>query len=168
MTSDFLFVGPKNDPANIQNAKNLSELFIRLVTKKTPFFSRGDNSGLHIREQALWHSHALLPKGAKWYQETNQNMTATLKKANKAGGYTLVDRATWLSNKKKLNLVELRSGDRALQDLYSIVLRNSDRELVNIAGSSNFLEWFNSEEGRKVVSEFKIEGESVFIPLNKE
>lgn len=165
MTSDYLFVGPSDDPAKIKDARNLSDLFIRLVSKKSPFLSLGDQSSIHQKEQSLWHAHALLPKGAKWYIETKTSMKATLKKADKLQGYTLVDRATWLANKNKLKLVELRSGDKTLTSLYSIVLRNSDRQLVNVTGSSNFLDWFSSEQGIQAINNFKINKETVFKPV---
>ena len=125
-------------------------------------------TNLHLKEQALWHAHALLPKGAKWYQEKKRDMASALKQANKLKGYTLVDRATWLANKNQLDLVELRAGDRGLVDLYSIVLRNSDRQIVNVVDSSNFLEWFNSEEGIHTLKAFKINNEPVFSPIRKD
>jgi tungstate transport system substrate-binding protein len=167
MTSDLMFVGPANDPANISQAKNLSSLFMRLIQKKAPFVSRGDQSELHKKEVQLWHRHALLPTSASWYHETKSNMNKTLLKANQLNAYTLTDTASWLTSKSKLKLKPLYQRSKHLKKVFSVTLLNSERHIIQIRESSKFLDWFLSDEGKKHIANYKISNQVVFAPITK-
>ena len=165
MRNDFLIVGPKSDPAEIKESKNLSAVFMKISKGKAPFVSRGDQSGTHKKEKHLWNKHALLPIGAKWYYEAGLNMKKTLIKANEEQGYTLIDRGTWLAHKDNYDLIELYSGHNDLMNIYSIILINSERHEINIKESSAFLDWFLSDKGREMIGNYKINNQTLFTPI---
>ncbi len=64
--------------------------------------SRGDDSGTNKKELKLWAQRASNPRRPRrptpWYLETGQGMGETLKVASEKQGYTLTDRATYLSH----------------------------------------------------------------------
>ncbi|WP_284381843.1 substrate-binding domain-containing protein [Litoribrevibacter albus] len=166
MKNNFLLVGPQDDPVQIKGAKNLSSVFLKFTSGKATFVSRGDQSGTHKKEVYLWNKHALFPVGASWYYEAGQNMKKTLAYASKVGAYTLVDKGTWLAHKASSTLAELYTDDPDLINVYSVILINSERHHINIKESSDFLDWFLSDRGRQVISEFKIENQMPFESIS--
>ncbi|HEX8948884.1 MAG TPA: substrate-binding domain-containing protein, partial [Dissulfurispiraceae bacterium] len=97
MYNDFVVIGPKNDPLGIKGMKSASDAFRKIAENTYLFVSRGDKSGTHIKELALWKKTGLDPKGRKWYLEVGQGMEKTQRIANEKGAYTLTDRGTWLA-----------------------------------------------------------------------
>ncbi len=98
-SNEFYIVGPLNDPANIASAKDTLDAYNRIASSKSKFFSRGDNSGTHIKEMDIWKKAGITPAG-DWYVVTNDLMVATLQRANAEKGYFMTDSSTWVSNKK--------------------------------------------------------------------
>src|SRR5690606_35998192 len=98
MYNDFIIVGPPSDPAGIQGQADAAAAMQAIAEAGAPFFSRGDDSGTHAKERSLWEAAGVDPSGESWYAETGQGMGATLTIAGESEGYTLTDRATWLSN----------------------------------------------------------------------
>src|ERR1043166_1083921 len=88
MYNDFVIVGPKDDPAKIRLAKGAAGALKAIEQAKASFVSRGDNSGTHVLEKALWKSAGVEPKGG-WYIEAGQGMGATLGIANERNAYTI-------------------------------------------------------------------------------
>src|SRR5882672_3258645 len=101
MYNDFVIIGPKEDPAKARLAKNAVGAFKSIEQAKASFVSRGDNSGTHTLEKALWKSAGVEPKGA-WYIEAGQGMGATLGIANERNAYTITDRGTYLALGKRV------------------------------------------------------------------
>ena len=99
MYNDFIIVGPKSDPAGVARSKSVAEVLKNIHTAKTPFISRGDDSGTHKRELILWESAEVQPSG-RWYREVGQGMGKTLQVANEVDGYTMADRGTWLASSR--------------------------------------------------------------------
>ena len=99
MYNDFVLVGPRADPAGIAGGKDIAAALRTLAGAGAPFISRGDNSGTHSAELALWKTAGLNPAGEKpaWYRSIGQGMGAALSMAGASGAYTLSDRGTWLS-----------------------------------------------------------------------
>src|SRR6185503_3795801 len=95
MHNDFIIVGPASDPAGIKGKPVLDALKLISVSSGT-FVSRGDDSGTHKAELALWKKADFDPKAAAsaWYLESGQGMGATLTIASERNAYTLTDRAT--------------------------------------------------------------------------
>ena len=111
MYNDFVIIGPKEDPAKIKSAKTALGALKLIEQSKSPFVSRGDNSGTHNLEKSLWKEAGIQPKGG-WYIEAGQGMGATLGIANERNAYTITDRGTLLALSKRVNLPILIEGDK--------------------------------------------------------
>ncbi|MGH7473662.1 MAG: substrate-binding domain-containing protein, partial [Candidatus Methylomirabilales bacterium] len=118
MHNDFIIVGPAQDPARVARTKSAATAFRQIAEAKVTFVSRGDDSGTHKREQALWKAAGLSPTRI-WYVEAGQGMGATLGIASQKQAYTLTDRATFLNLQKTLGLEILLEGDPVLLNPYS-------------------------------------------------
>src|SRR3989454_8576819 len=119
MHNDFLVVGPPADPAGLRGMSDAVAAFRRLAERPVVFVSRGDQSGTHQREQALWKRARLsVPPFGGSYVESGQGMGATLQLADEKHGYTLTDRATYLAWRGKLQLFPMGEGGFLLYKLY--------------------------------------------------
>ena len=117
-SNEFYIVGPKNDPAGIAGAKSAADAYARIAAAKALFYSRGDNSGTHKKEMAIWKKAGLRPTG-DWYRITKTFMMATLKMADEKMGYFMTDSSTWVAAKKELqHLKILFRGDPFLINTY--------------------------------------------------
>jgi tungstate transport system substrate-binding protein len=164
MYNDFLIVGPASDPAKIKGSTSAVDAFAKIAAAKATFVSRGDNSGTYTKEVSIWTSATVETTGAAWYVSTGQGMGAVLGIANEKMGYTLVDRATWLTNKdKNPDLTVLVEGDKKLFNPYHVILIPGAR---NAAGGKAFEDWIVGPAGQKVIGEFGVAkyGEQIFVP----
>jgi tungstate transport system substrate-binding protein len=130
----------------------------------------GDDSGTHKLEVSLWQFAGVDPTAAhgSWYREVGAGMGATLNMASAMDGYTLADRATWLSFKNKGNLALLLEGDARLFNQYGVILVNPAKHRhVKAADGQTFIHWLLSDRGQHAIAEFRIEGEQVFFPNAK-
>jgi len=117
-SNEFYIVGPRKDPAGIASAKTAAEAYAKIATAKVDFFSRGDNSGTHKKEMAIWKNAGTQPSGA-WYMVTRTFMMATLKMADAKPGYFMTDSSTWVAAKKDLGQLSiLFRGDPFLINTY--------------------------------------------------
>ncbi|CCO06986.1 substrate-binding domain-containing protein [Desulforamulus hydrothermalis] len=167
MHNDFIIVGPENDPAGVKQARSSKEAFQKIAAKGAIFVSRGDDSGTHKKELALWEAAKIDPQGQKWYQESGSGMGQTLNIANEKLGYTLTDRATYLAQKKNLKLVIVSQGDKDLLNIYHVMQVNPNKfSKVNAAGAKAFVEYMINPDTQKIIGEFGREkyGESLFSP----
>jgi len=168
MHNDFLFVGPAEDPAGLPGLSDAVAAMRRLAERKPPFISRGDQSGTHLKEQALWRRAGLAPPGrGAWYVESGQGMAATLQMADQKRAYTLTDRATYLAWRDKLQLVPMVEGDSLLFNVYHVMEvnpRNAPR--VNTAGGRALADFFVSQEAQALIGAFGRSrfGQSLFVP----
>ncbi|MCL4441466.1 MAG: substrate-binding domain-containing protein [Firmicutes bacterium] len=160
MYNQFLLVGPKDDPAKAAAAKNAVEAFTKIAEAKAKFVSRGDDSGTHKKEKSIWDKSTIKPQGS-WYISAGQGMGETLRMAEEMGAYTLVDEATFLTN--KTNQVILFKGDKDLINPYGMIQVKSTRKKV----AANELIWFFiSPQGQKMIGDFGKNkfGKSIFVP----
>ena len=166
MYNDFVVVGPKADPAGIRGQKDVAQALTRIAGAKATFVSRGDESGTHKAEQALWTTASITPpKEGEWYKSLGQGMGATLNAAAALGGYTLADRGTWLSFKNRADLEVLVEGDKRLFNQYGVILANPAKfPHVKAADGQAFIDWLVSPEGQKAIGDYKIGGEPLFFP----
>jgi tungstate transport system substrate-binding protein len=167
MFNDFVLVGPKEDPAGISGLRDAAEALRRIAAARALFVSRGDDSGTHRKELALWREAGFDPAAARgtWYREAGAGMGATLNIAAGIGGYTLADRATWLAFGNRRDLVLLVEGDPRLFNPYGVVVVNPKRHPnVRFAEARAFRDWLVSEEGQAAIASFRIGGEQVFFP----
>ena len=167
MYNDFVVVGPAADPAGIAGAGDAAAAFASIAAVEAPFVSRGDDSGTHRRERALWTAAGLDPTGASgtWYREAGQGMGATLNTATMMEAYTLADRGTWLSMRGRLDLRILVEGDARLRNQYGVTLVSPERHPhVKAVLARRFAEWLLSPAGQTAIDGFAIDGERLFIP----
>ncbi|HJP27040.1 MAG: substrate-binding domain-containing protein [Arenicellales bacterium] len=168
MYNDFVVVGPLSDPADIKNASNIDTVFNRIANKSALFISRGDDSGTHKKELLLWKRSSLDPDGV-WYREVGQGMGRTLQIANELQGYTLTDRGTWLATRDQYDLDLLFSGDSALFNPYGIIPVNPKRHPhVNYAAASRFAEWLVTPATGRLIANYRVGGEQLFVPMSGE
>lgn len=105
MYNFFVLVGPKDDPAGVKDAADVAAAFKAIADSKSAFVSRGDGSGTHTKELALWEAAGLAitaePESfadyVDWYQSANAGMGACLAMADQEGAYLLSDKATFLT-----------------------------------------------------------------------
>ena len=165
MHNDFIVVGPKDDPAKIKGLASTKDAFNAINNTKSVFVSRGDDSGTNKAELKLWKSAEITPEG-DWYLVTGQGMGDTLRIASEKAGYTLTDRATYLSMKDTLDLDILFEGDKALLNIYHVITVNPTLwPNTNYDGAKAFADWMVSEETQKVIAEFGVDqyGQALFI-----
>jgi tungstate transport system substrate-binding protein len=103
MYSNFVLVGPKEDPAKIKGMKDPLAALKIIRNKKMFFFSRGDNSGTHGLEKNMWKLAKINPKGS-WYITTNAGTDTTLAIANKRKGYTIVHYPSFIQQQDTLDM----------------------------------------------------------------
>jgi tungstate transport system substrate-binding protein len=167
MYNDFVIIGPKEDPAKIKSAKTALAALKLIEQSKSPFVSRGDNSGTHNLEKALWKEAGIQPKG-DWYIEAGQGMGATLGIANERNAYTITDRGTYLALRKRVTLPILVEGDRLLLNLYSVMEVNpANGPRVNAVGGKAFADFMVAPQTQSVIKGFGVEkfGQSLFVPV---
>ncbi len=167
MYNDFVIVGPKDDPANLREASSVADAFSRIAQANALFVSRGDDSGTHKKERAIWKQAGLEPFAEKWYLETGQGMGATLRVASEKGGYTLTDRGTYLALQKGLELVVLFEGDPLLLNIYHIMRVNPERyPQVNAEGGKALIAFFVDPTIQERIGQFGVEkfGQPLFHP----
>ena len=166
MHNDFIIVGPATDPAKIRGA-TAAEALKRIAQSGTVFASRGDNSGTHAKEKGLWKAAGISPEGQKWYQQTGLGMGQTLNVAAEKKGYTLTDRATYLSLKKGLGLEILVEGDGKLLNIYHVIELNTVKwPKVNAQGGKAFADFMVAKKTQDIIRTFGIDkfGAPLFFP----
>ena len=167
MYNDFVVIGPKSDPAGIKGGKDALAAFKAIYDKGAPFVSRGDKSGTHAAELALWKAASLDPAGSKpaWYREIGQGMGAALNTAGAMGAYVLSDRGTWLSFKNRGDLEVVVEGDKRLFNQYGVILVNPAKHPhVKKELGQQFIDWVISAEGQNAIKSYTIDGQQLFFP----
>ena len=180
MYNDFVIVGPAADPAGVAKAMFAKDALRAIRAAAVPFASRGDKSGTHTKELALWKAAGVAPgPGATWYLSVGQGMGETLTFANERRAYALTDRATWTSMRAKLpNLRQLFGGasaeansDRDLRNQYGVIVIDQARHAgVKTALGSRFADWLLSKPTQQRIGAFGRDaaGHSLFYPDSDE
>jgi tungstate transport system substrate-binding protein len=167
MYNDFLLIGPESDPAKIRGDKSVVAALKKIADAKARFVSRGDKSGTHTLELALWKAAAVTP-GAPWYIESGQGMGATLGIANDRQGYAVSDRATMLAFAKRVDLKPMVEGDKLLLNIYSVMEVNpANGPKVNAAGGRAFADFMLAPETQAIIKTFGVDkyGQPLFVPI---
>ncbi len=167
----FLIVGPATDPAGIKDM-NPAEAFKKLMeTESGSFVSRGDDSGTHSKEKAIWKAagfdYEAVRKAGKWYIETGIGMGPTLLMSSEKSAYTLSDMATFLSYKSKLDLVPMVDKGETLLNVYSAIAVNPKKNPeTKIDMSNNLISFLTSPEIQKLIGNYGVKeyGMQLFIP----
>ena len=167
MYNDFVLIGPKNDPAKIGGGKDIVVAMRKLEADHVPFVSRGDRSGTHMAELALWKTAGIDIDKSKggWYRDTGQGMGPALNTAASMGAYILADRGTWLAFKNRGDLTILVEGDKRLFNQYGVMLVNPAKHAnVKKDLGQQFIDWLISPEGQQAIAAYKIGGSQLFYP----
>ena len=167
MYNDFVLIGPKSDPAKIAGGKDILEALRKIKAATAPFVSRGDKSGTHTAELALWKQAGIdiVADKGPWYRDTGQGMGPALNTASSMNAYLLADRGTWISFKNRGDLAILVAGDKRLFNQYGVILVNPARHPhVKKDMAQAFVDWIVSPDGQKAIAGYKIGGEQLFFP----
>ncbi len=167
MHNDFIILGPAEDPAKIKGMKSAPEAFKKIAAAGSLFLSRGDNSGTHAKEKAVWKDAGVAYEGEKWYQQTGLGMGQTLNVANEKKGYVLADRGTYLALAKNLKLDLLVQGDAVLLNIYHVIEVNPSKwPKVNSKGAKAFADFMVSKETQDTIKTFGVDkfGSPLFFP----
>ncbi|MBX9741063.1 MAG: substrate-binding domain-containing protein [Beijerinckiaceae bacterium] len=167
MYNDFVLIGPAADPAGVRGQKDIVAALVAIQQKAAPFVSRGDKSGTHSAELALWKTAGVDIAASKgtWYREIGQGMGAALNTAKAMGAYVLADRGTWISFKNKDGLVVAVEGDRKLFNQYGVILVSPQKHpSVKKDLGQAFVDYLVSAEGQAAIAAYKIEGQQLFFP----
>jgi tungstate transport system substrate-binding protein len=167
MHNDFVFAGPADDPAGIADAEDALGALQAIADAGAPFISRGDDSGTHKLELALWEELGFDPGGEGWYEESGQGMGATLQIANQRGAYTISDRGTFLSLSDTLDLDLLFEGDPKLLNIYHVMQVNPEKfDGLEEEGAAAFVAFMVSDKAQALIRDFGVEeyGQPLFIP----
>jgi tungstate transport system substrate-binding protein len=164
MYNDFIVVGPPN--GSIAYNDDAGRTFTAIAAQNLPFVSRGDRSGTHVKEMAIWKSVNIDPTALAKYVSTGQGMGATLEMANELQAYTLSDRATWLTRPDiALPIVCEKSAD--LLNYYGVIPVNpAANDQINTEGAQAFVDWMTGPEGQRLIGEFGVQeyGGALFTP----
>ncbi|SHJ63150.1 tungstate transport system substrate-binding protein [Paramaledivibacter caminithermalis DSM 15212] len=171
MYNDFVIIGPKDDPAKLkEKAKsNVMQAFKILSQGHSKFVSRGDDSGTHKKEKKFWEEAGIEPNG-DWYISAGKGMGDVIQMTNELLGYTMSDRATYLSMKDKIELEVVVEGDSKLFNQYGVIPVNPDKnDKINKSGAKAFVDWILSEKTQRLIGEFGKEkfGQPLFTPNAK-
>ena len=167
MYNFFVIVGPADDPAGVAGKATAAEAFQAIADSGSPFISRGDESGTHNKEKAIWSSINIDPTGQAWYESTGAGMGATLTVANEKQAYTISDKATFLAHENTLSLLLEETDD--MKNTYSVIAISAKRFAdTNTDGAQAFIDWLKTDTARKMIAEFGVAeyGEPLFFNLN--
>lgn len=167
MVNDFVIVGPGADPVGLGESPGATAALKRIADTGATFVSRGDDSGTHKKELALWRAAGLDPTGdgGAWYRESGSGMGATLNIAIGMDAHTLTDRATWVSFGNKGDHAILVEGDPALQNPYGVILVNPEvHPGVRARDGQIFIDWLLSPTGQAAIAAFRVNGQQLFFP----
>jgi tungstate transport system substrate-binding protein len=166
MHNDFVIVGPPNDSAGVRSHRSIREA-MRAIAAHDTFISRGDDSGTHTQELALWNAAGIDPRALDRREETGQGMGATLNVADQRRAYTLTDRGTYLALRARLALVIVFQGDPSLRNVYHAYAVNPKKHSkAKFAEAKQFVDFLVSPAIQRAIADFKRDqyGESLFFP----
>ncbi len=165
MHNEFVLLGPIDDPLQIKNANSIAEAFAQIRQHEALFISRGDDSGTHKKEQALWQSVGIHKYGSG-YRSSGQGMGDTLLLANELSAYTLSDRGTFLAMQNKLDMEVLYEGEAILHNPYHVIAINPEKHAyINIDLAEKYIEFITSKETQRLIGEYQINQQQLFHPI---
>ncbi len=193
MHNDFVILGPSDDPAGVRGGTNAAAALAGIAKVKALFISRGDDSGTHTKEQALWkisgiplevRKTGILKKGKKtkisfifpensmaWYVSIGQGMGKTIMYADEKHAYTLSDRGTYIKykygRKESIDPEIMCEGDSFLNNPYGVIPVNPARHPhVKHELAEKFATWIISPEAQSLIANYRLMGNQLFYPWN--
>jgi tungstate transport system substrate-binding protein len=167
MYNDFVIVGPASDPAGIKGTTSAPKAMAKIAEAEAPFVSRGDDSGTHTKEKAIWQASGIEPSG-DWYISAGQGMGAVLTMADEQQAYTLSDRATYLARTLEGTELEiLFEGDPILFNPYGVMAVNPNKGAhIKVDLANQFIDWLVSLPTQEEIAQFGVDkfGTPLFTP----
>jgi len=169
MYNDFVIIGPAADEAGIKG-KSIQDALTLVKEKQAVFVSRGDNSGTHKKELALWKAAKLpVPEKEGWYIQTGQGMLASINIAAERNGYTMTDRGTYIKYESNLKgnppLKILVEGDAVLLNQYSVIAIDPKHcAKAKYDTAKVFTQWISGPQAQQLIKDFKLLGKPLFTP----
>ena len=166
MYNDFVIVGPKDDPAQINTATSITTVLRQIYQSQSRFISRGDDSGTHKAERRLWQQAKIDPSAfsGRWYLETGQGMGGTLNIAVQLNSYVIADRSTWMAFGNREDHEILFQGDQHLFNQYGVIVVNPAHcPTVQYEKAQAFADWLISPKGQAAISSYRINGQQLFF-----
>ncbi|MGR9073145.1 MAG: substrate-binding domain-containing protein [Gammaproteobacteria bacterium] len=164
MHNDFVIAGPPTDEAGVKNAPDAVSALKSIAERHAGFISRGDDSGTHKKELALWRAAETTPQ-APWYVAAGQGMGAVLTMADEKNAYTLTDRGTYLAYRDKIGLTIVFEGDQALYNPYHVIAVNPENHRhVNYDLAQKYIRFLVGAEGQAIIQNFTAGGQRLFYP----
>lgn len=173
MYNDYVLVGPAEDPAGVKGSANIGEALKKISDTQSKFISRGDNSGTHVKEVEIWADSGMEPAG-DWYEVYEKGSSgnkATLLYTDEQSAYTIIDRATVITNRDALNNLEvLHENDEIMLNYITLIPCNPEMlKNINSEDAADFIEWLTGDEAQEIVRTFGVDqyGEALFFPNAK-
>lgn len=164
MHNDFVIVGAEADKAKLAQALTAVDALKHIAATESDFVSRGDDSGTHKKEKALWQIAGIQPEGA-WYIEAGQGMGAVLKMADEKQAYALTDRGTQIAYAPKMSLKVVFEGDEVLFNPYHVMAVNPEKHpSVKYDLAKHYIDFVTSEEGQSIIENFRKSDQQLFYP----
>ncbi|WP_417472894.1 substrate-binding domain-containing protein [Leisingera sp.] len=165
MYNDFVFIGPKADPAGIAQAADAAAALQQIAQAEAAFVSRGDDSGTHKKELSLWSAAGQAPEGfGDWYRAVGAGMGAALNTAAGMDAYIMSDRASWLNFGNKGGLDLLFAGDPVLFNQYAYLPVSPEKHPHVKHDLAMQLEgWLVSDKAKELINGYQINGETLFV-----
>jgi tungstate transport system substrate-binding protein len=166
MYNDFVLAGPKADPAAVQGKTSAVEAFQQIARARSPFISRGDESGTHQKEREIWMKAGVEPRGP-WYVSAGTGMAQALRMAQEKQAHVLTDRATFLALREDLQLGILVQGDALLRNRYAVIIINPQKHPhVRHEAARQLADFLVSPETQRKIGDFGKDkyGEALFFP----
>tara|TARA_Y100000739_G_C20588024_1_gene456345 strand:- start:51 stop:875 length:825 start_codon:yes stop_codon:yes gene_type:complete len=167
MYNDFIIIGPKQNPANLNNTDDVISAFRKISKSKSLFISRGDNSGTESKEKKLWDISKINTKlvSGKWYLETGSGMGSTINIAMGLGAYTLTDRASWITHTTTNDFQIFIEKDKRLFNQYGIISLNKNKcPQLKAEKADRVIKWLISEKGQSLIGSYRVNGQKLFFP----
>ena len=176
----YIIVGPESDPAGISGLSP-EEAFQKIQqegegdSETVKFVSRGDNSGTHGKEKAVWaaagynYTEDIQGDGATagWYIEAGTSMGTTLEMADELMAYTLTDKGTFLAYQGDLDLVPLVEEGDIMLNVYTVIICKNG---VNPEMAQNLVTFLMADDIQTLIAGFGVPeyGETLFYPWDPE
>ncbi len=189
MHNDFVVLGPQKDPAGIKGSHDAAASLSKIAQAQALFASRGDDSGTHTKEQALWEKSgiklkntttAIIKKGkkrevsfvqpeGKWYLSLGQGMGKVITFADEKQAYTISDRGTYIKfkygRKQGVDLEVLCDQDALLNNPYGVIPINPEKHPhVKYKLAEQFAQWLVSPKAQALIADYKLHGKQLFYP----
>lgn len=167
----FLLLMPPQDPAGVSGETDLLAALRAIAERQALFLSRGDDSGTHRKELALWRQvqargGAAVVRERPWYIEAGIGMGQAIMMADQLGAYVLSDTGTYLYVRDKVQLAPLQLPETPLLYNPYSVIRVSDRRHPHTQTrlARQLADWLRHPDTRRRIADYRLFGNPLFIP----